>query len=129
MARVRLRPVSVLVVDDLASARRATSAVVEVADGFQVEGSVGSGEEAVAFLARRPVDLVLMDLSMPGMGGAAASLHIRNHHPDVVVVLLSVCPADQLPIPVRRPDIGFCGKDRFGPDELEAQWASAAHRR
>jgi DNA-binding NarL/FixJ family response regulator len=102
---------------------------VAATEGFELIGSVGSGEEAMKFLARRPVDLVLMDVIMPGMGGVEACLRIRRRHPHVVVVLLSICQAEKLPTAVRRPDIGFCGKDRFGPEELEAQWRTRSSRR
>lgn len=120
------RAVSVLVVDDLASFRRAASAVVAVAEGFALRGTAGSGEEALAFLDRTSVDLVLMDVRMPGMGGVEAGMRIRDRYPDVVVLLLSVSRADELPAAVRDRGIGFCAKDFFGPEELEAQWRVAA---
>jgi DNA-binding NarL/FixJ family response regulator len=129
MPEVEGHPVSVLVVDDLAAARRAAAEVVAATDGFELTGSVGTGEEAMKFLAGGLVDLVLMDVTMPGMGGIEACLRIRRRHPRVVVVLLSICQAEGLPIAVRRPDIGFCGKDGFGPEELEAQWRTRSAQR
>jgi two-component system invasion response regulator UvrY len=91
------QPVSVLVVDDLASFRRAAAAVIAVANGFVLAGQAGSGEEAIAFLEKRPVGLVLMDINMPGMGGIRAAEQIRRRFPHVMVVLLSVLHADDLP--------------------------------
>jgi two-component system, NarL family, invasion response regulator UvrY len=119
------RTVRVLVVDDLVSFQRAAGAVVAVADGFALEGTAGSGEEALEFLDRTAVDLVLMDVSMPGMGGVEASLRIRDRHPQVVVLLLSVNRADELPGRLRERGIAFCAKEAFGPEPLEAQWRAA----
>jgi DNA-binding NarL/FixJ family response regulator len=120
------RPVSVLVVDDLASFRRAAAAVIAVTDGFVLAGEVGSGEEAIAFLEQQPVRLVLMDINMPGMGGIRAAEQIRRRFPDVVVVLLSILHAADLPLGMLSSGVRSCHKDRFGPDELEALWADDA---
>jgi two-component system, NarL family, invasion response regulator UvrY len=120
------QPVSVLVVDDLASFRRAAAAVIAVTDGFVLAGEAGSGEEAIAFLEQRPVRLVLMDVNMPGMGGIRAAEQIRRRFPDVVVALLSILHAVDLPPEALSSGVRSCHKDRFGPDELEALWAECA---
>jgi two-component system invasion response regulator UvrY len=126
--RVKQLPISVLVVDDLASFRRAAAAVIAVADGFMLAGEAGSGEEAIAFLEQRDVELVLMDVNMPGMGGIRAAKQIRSRFPDVVVALLSILHADDLPPEVLSSGVRSCHKDRFGPDELETLWADSAGR-
>jgi DNA-binding NarL/FixJ family response regulator len=120
--------VSVLLVDDLASFRQAAAAVIAAADGFVLAGEAGSGEEAISFLEERSVGLVLMDINMPGMGGIRAAEQIRRRFPDVVVVLLSILHAVDLPSEVLSSGVRSCHKDRFGPDELEALWAESAGR-
>jgi two-component system, NarL family, invasion response regulator UvrY len=117
------QPVPVLVVDDLASFRRAAAAVIAVTNGFVLAGEAGSGEEAIALLEERPVGLVLLDINMPGMGGLQAAEQIRRRFPDVMVVLLSVLHLDDLPPEALSSGVRCCHKDRFGPDELEALWA------
>src|SRR5438128_1852051 len=94
---VERQPVRVLLVDDLASFRRAAASVVAVADGFELAGEAGSGEEALAFLEREGVGLVLMDVNMPGMGGISAAEQIQLRFPEVVVVLLSIYRRAELP--------------------------------
>ena len=123
-----MSPVSVLVVDDLAWFRAATASVIAVCDGFVVAGEADSGEHAIALLAERPVDLVLMDVLMPGMGGVEAATRIRDRFPDVAVILLSVYEERDLIVPVP-PDCQFCHKERFGPDVLEALWQEHGSRR
>lgn len=67
----QVRP-SVLVVDDHADFREAARALLE-ADGFDVVGVAGSGEEACALVARLRPGLVLLDLRLPGEDGFAVA--------------------------------------------------------
>lgn len=48
-----------------------------------------SGEEALAFLAGKTADVVVLDVKMPGMGGMAALREIKKAHPLVEVILLT----------------------------------------
>ncbi len=56
--------------------------------GFAVQG-VASGQEALDVLARQHVDVVILDVLMPGMDGIETLRHIKERFPDVRVVLLS----------------------------------------
>jgi len=113
---------SVLIVDDLPAFRRTLRDVVAVCERFELAGEAASGEEAISVVERQPVDLVLMDVKMPGIGGIAAADHLRRRHPDVVVVLLSVNPAHALPAGLLTCGAEFCHKDRFGPEMLDSLW-------
>jgi two-component system NtrC family response regulator len=77
----------VLVVDDDASLRRVTQ--VQLDDEGYVVAVAASGEEAKAILARKPQDLVITDLSMPGISGVELLKHIRAEYPDTVVILIT----------------------------------------
>jgi len=59
------------------------------ASGFAIE-EARSGEEAVAILARCAFDLVLLDVNMPGIGGAEACREIRAHMPKIGIVMVTV---------------------------------------
>ncbi|MBI1766219.1 MAG: HDOD domain-containing protein [Acidobacteria bacterium] len=48
-----------------------------------------SGEQALAFLAERPFDVVVSDMRMPGMNGAQLLTQVRLNHPHVVRIILS----------------------------------------
>ena len=49
----------------------------------------GSGEEALGLLERTPVDLVLLDVRLPGMDGIATLTSIRARHPEVPVIMMT----------------------------------------
>jgi DNA-binding NtrC family response regulator len=51
--------------------------------------TAGSGEEAIAIVADQPVDVVLLDVRMPGMGGTAALREIKRLKPEVEVIMLT----------------------------------------
>ena len=113
---------SVLVVDDLPAFRRTLRNVVAVCKRFELVGEASSGEEAISVVERQPVDLVLMDVKMPGIGGIAAADRLRRCHPNVVVVLLSVTPEHALPADLLTCGAEFCHKERFGPEVLDSLW-------
>lgn len=77
----------ILVVDDDESLRRVTQVQLEE-EGYTVT-TAASGEEALAILIRKPQDLVLTDLSMPGMSGVELLKHVRTEYPETTVVLVT----------------------------------------
>lgn len=76
-----------LVVDDEPRLRQALVRLMQL-DGFTCfEG--GSGVEALEILAREPVILMLTDLRMPKMDGAMLLREVREHYPDVAVIMIT----------------------------------------
>ena len=93
--------VAVLVVDDQAPFREAARAVLERARGFELVGEAESGEQAEVLVDRLSPALVLMDINMAGINGIEATRRITRHHPEVMVILVSTYPVDDLPPDVR----------------------------
>lgn len=56
--------------------------------GFQT-ASAESGEKAIDYLSEHEVDIIVMDVKMPGMGGIAALDIIHKQYPSVPVIMLS----------------------------------------
>jgi DNA-binding NtrC family response regulator len=82
-----MKSIKVLVVDD--EKDFLTSLVRRLGRrGLEVEG-VDSGEAAIDYLAARPVDVVVLDVKMPGLDGLQVLRHIKEHHPFVEVILLT----------------------------------------
>lgn len=63
---------SVLIVDDSSVARSALGQIVDATSRFVVAGSVGNARDALIFLQRHQVEIILLDLEMPGIDGLTA---------------------------------------------------------
>lgn len=87
--------VRVLIVDDHPVVRDGFRASLNSIDGFRVVGEAGSGEQALDAVARTPVDVVLMDIQMPGMGGIEATRALCARHPSVAVLILTMYGEDE----------------------------------
>jgi len=80
-------PARVLVVDD-ESSMRATLDEILSGEGFEVITAAG-GEAALATLRQEPVDLMLLDLRMPGMNGLEVTEQAQRIAPDTMIVILT----------------------------------------
>ena len=83
------KPIRVLLVDDHAVVRSGLGAFLLAFDDLELIGEAGSGEEAVRLCEQRQPDVVLMDLVMPGMDGAAATRAIKERWPHIQVIALT----------------------------------------
>jgi DNA-binding NarL/FixJ family response regulator len=86
--------VRVLIADDHPVVRSGIKGMLEPDPGFEVVGQAASGQEAVALSLREHPDVVLMDLQMPGLDGAAATAQIKAQRPETQVVVLTTYGTD-----------------------------------
>jgi len=86
--------VRILLVDDHPITREALAALLEQHD-FSVVGQAADGEEAIELARRLGPQLVLLDLSMPGMGGLEALPKIRAAAPECEVVVLTASGTEE----------------------------------
>ena len=99
--------IRVLVVDDHVLIRVALRRILEETGDIQVVGEAASGEEAVEIARRNPLDLVIMDVDMPGMGGVEATRKLNNISGGPRVIVISVHSQD--PYPKRLLEAGASG--------------------
>jgi two-component system, NarL family, invasion response regulator UvrY len=99
--------IRVLVVDDHDLVRTGITRMLSDIDGLQVVGQAESGEEALKAARDLRPDVVLMDVKMPGIGGLEATRKMLRSHPDVKVVVVTVCEED--PFPTRLLQAGAAG--------------------
>jgi len=83
-------PVRILVVDDHAVVRQGLKAILNAQEGWSVCAEAKSGEEALALANQLRPDIVVMDLSMPGMSGLDALRAIRSSLPNAGIVILTL---------------------------------------
>ena len=81
--------IDVLIVDDHPVVRDGVAAVVSAEQDMTVAGSVASAEAMQEHIARSKPDVVLLDLSLPGMGGVEAIARLTRTDPGVRVVVFS----------------------------------------
>ncbi|HEX6654196.1 MAG TPA: response regulator transcription factor [Thermoleophilaceae bacterium] len=84
---------SVFIVDDHSFFRAGMRSVL-TEHGLSVVGDAPSAEAALPLIERRAPDLVVMDLSMPGMSGADATREIMRRFPSVAVLVVTVSAAE-----------------------------------
>ncbi len=89
--------IKVLVVDDHDLVRMGISRMLGDVSGIQVAGEANSGEEALAFARQAEVDVILMDVKMPGMGGLEATRKLLSRCPEARVIAVSALDDDLFP--------------------------------
>jgi two-component system invasion response regulator UvrY len=115
--------VRVLTVDDHPPFRDAARAVIAATPGFEALAEVGSGEDAVDLLDRLRPDLVLLDVSLPGMDGLEACRRLAAAVPAPLVVLIST--EDDPGLRESAPEHGaaaFVAKQELRPGLLLTLW-------
>jgi DNA-binding NarL/FixJ family response regulator len=121
--------IDVLVVDDHALMRAGLRRVIAAAGDMRVVGMAADGAQALAALTTSAPRVVLMDLSMPGMDGLAATRTITKYYPDVnVLVLTSYADQQRVVAAMDAGAIGYVLKDAAPGALLAAiRWAAQGH--
>lgn len=111
--------IRVVLADDHDLVRSGIEALLTRRPDIAVVGEARDGDELLAVLARCAADVVVTDLSMPGLDGLAAISRIRNQHPEVRVLVLSMY--DTVDIVKQAVANGACGylMKHAAPQELE----------
>ena len=110
--------IRVLVADDHAIVRVGLAQLLEACDDVEVVGSVTDGLEAVAAAIGRHPDVVLMDLSMPGVDGIEATRRILSVRPEIRIVMLTFHSSpDPILEAIDAGAVGYLLKDAE-PDEI-----------
>ena len=79
-----------LIVDDHEIVRAGIKRLVENTPNLNIVADLGSGEEAYQFLQKNIVDLIIMDVSMPGKGGIETTNQIKKRYPKIKILMLSM---------------------------------------
>jgi two-component system NarL family response regulator len=88
-------PIRVIIVDDHPVVRFGLAAIIGLQPDMAVVGEAGSGEEACSICAKRPADVVLMDLRLPGLSGVEAIRSLRKSYPKLRFMVLTTYDGDE----------------------------------
>ena len=88
------RALNILLADDHALVRGGIRSLLERLPGVTVIAEVSDGREALTVAAARAPDIVVMDISMPGLNGLDATARLTREHPAIKVLILSMHAGD-----------------------------------
>jgi len=104
--------IKILVVDDHDLVRTGIVRILNDVKDFKVVAEVGSGEEAIDFCRRHAPDIVLMDVSMPGIGGLEATRKLAKMCDSSRVICVSMHKENPIPLKIMQAGAyGFLTKD------------------
>ena len=102
--------IRVLIADDHDAIRKGVATILSH-DGIEVCGEASNGIEAVTNAVQLRPDIVILDLTMPLMGGFEAARKLRKVFPDIPILIYSMHGSDQLIKEIRRLGLqGFVSK-------------------
>lgn len=116
-----MNSVRIMLVDDHALLRSGLKAMLAYEEGVSVVAEAANGEEAVRLYEQVVPDIVVMDVTMPVMGGIEAAREILQRHPDAKVLMMTQHEEQQFIEKVLEVDISGCiGKRAAGTEFIAA---------
>lgn len=108
----------ILIVDDHLVVREGLKLILETNESFKVIGEAENGQEAIQFLKKNKVDVILLDLNMPIMSGLETIQHLNQMQVDIPVIILTTYNEDDLMVKgIQLGAKGYLLKDT-GRDDL-----------
>ncbi len=103
--------INVFLVDDHELVRTGLEALLNEQNGIKVVGVSDSGETALEWLGHNQADIVLMDVNLPGMDGIETYRKIKQLHPSLNIIALTVYNSGHIPLQLLKMGIaGFLSK-------------------
>jgi DNA-binding NarL/FixJ family response regulator len=96
MSTTMTQRIHVALVEDDPGIRRTLEIVLNGAPGYECVGAFPSAEDALARLANHMPDVVLMDIQLPRMSGVECVQKLKERHPRLQIIMLTVFEDDEL---------------------------------
>lgn len=93
-------PINILVADDHALLRQGIKNVLALENDFAVIGEAGDGEETLRKAAELAPDVILLDINMPRLNGLEVTKRLRDSHPQIKVLILTIHDDDSYVVEV-----------------------------
>jgi DNA-binding NarL/FixJ family response regulator len=105
--------IKVLLADDHAIMRDGLKEILASVGGFELIGEAANGNEVLVALHHKQPDLIVMDMSMPGISGIGLIEQIKNLHPKLAVLVLTMLDDPQIALRALKSGAdGYITKDR-----------------
>jgi two-component system invasion response regulator UvrY len=108
----------ILIADDHRIMRRGLAQIIRDSPGMEVAGEAGDGQEALDFVREKSLDVVILDIAMPGRGGLDVLREMKAAKPDVKIIVLSMYPEEQYAIRSLRDGASAYLTKSSAPEEL-----------
>jgi DNA-binding NarL/FixJ family response regulator len=115
-----MNPIRILIADDHAVFRFGLRALLNVMPDTEVVGEVTSGEEVIALANSVRPDVILMDITMPGVNGIEATRRIRETNSDIRILMVTMLEDDSIFAAMRAGARGYVVKGAEPDDVLRA---------
>jgi DNA-binding NarL/FixJ family response regulator len=113
--------INVVLADDHAIVRDGLRALLEANPEIKVVGDASNGRQVLEEVNQLQPDVVIMDISMPGLSGIDATREMLKEHPDVRVIILSMLgTADHVFHALQAGARGYLLKESAGREVMEA---------
>ncbi len=110
--------IKLLLVDDHAVVRSGLRMLLENETDLDLVGEAGSGKEALALVPQLMPDVVIMDITLPDMSGIEVTQQLKQAHPDIAVVALTIHEDQQYFFEMLRVGASAYVPKRAAPDDL-----------
>lgn len=111
----------IAIADDHVLVRRGLAELLREMDDFRVVGEAGSGDDLLRLVRDERVDVVVMDMNMPGPSGLDLVKSLKAEFPKLPILVLSAHPEDQYAVRVVRAGAtGYLTKESAEADLVDA---------
>jgi DNA-binding NarL/FixJ family response regulator len=110
--------IKILIADDHPIVRAGLKQILAEASDIEVTVEAADGHELLRLIRKGGIDVVLLDISMPGLTGLDALKQIKTENPDLPILILSMHPEDQYGIRVLKAGAAGYLMKSAAPDQL-----------
>lgn len=90
--------IDILIVDDHAIVREGLNTILKFEKNFNVAGMAKNSAEALKFVANKKLDVIILDISLPGRSGLEIIKEVKKIQPAIKILMLSIYPEDRFAI-------------------------------
>ena len=112
---------TIILADDHTLMREGIRGIIETVPGLKVVGEAGNGYQLLKTIKNSIPDMVILDISMPGMRGIEAAREIKARYPEVSILMLSMHKSQEfLSMAIEAGAKGYLLKEDTGDELLHA---------